>query len=163
MRRIVVLSWCLIASAASPSAAQTRDPAAGMKIRYRPMSARDVGSETSWLEGTVARVAPDTVVLKICSHCAEPERVLTPLSIFDFQRHTGIGSRAGNAKRGALAGALVGVGYVANSVSNCKPADDLCGLTVLFTPIFAGGGALVGALIGTAFVPGRWDPWRPNG
>lgn len=67
-----------------------------------------LGSETGWNDGKLARIAPATVVLSICSKCRGPERVLTPAAIYDFQHHGGIGSRGSNAKRGALIGAVLG-------------------------------------------------------
>jgi hypothetical protein len=108
---------------------------------------RDAGDENGWLEGKIARVAPDTVVLAVCSKCRDPERVLTRLSFYDFQRHSGVGSRGGNMKRGALAGAIVGIGAVMYSLSRCKPSDDLCGLVAIAIPPAAAGGAIGGALV----------------
>jgi len=142
--------------------AQSRDPAFGMKVRYRPSDAAQVASDTNWIESKVARLAPDTVFVAVCSHCRDPKRALTPVSLYSFQRHTGVGSRGGNAKIGALAGALAGIGAVGYSLSQCRPNDDLCGIQILATPFAAAGGAIVGAIVGAVILPGRWDPWSPN-
>jgi hypothetical protein len=159
--RAFLLSASLISTSATHVLAQAQPAPAGMTIRYRPNS-RGVPADTNWLEGRVARVTPDTVVLAVCSKCRDPERVLTPAWLYDFQRHSGVGSRVGNARSGALIGALVGTGAVFYSLSQCKPADDLCGLTIILVPPFALGGAVLGALVGSVIEPGRWKPWLPD-
>jgi hypothetical protein len=160
MRRIILLGLGLLICGGATADAQARDPVFGMKVRYRPSAVRP--PDTSWVESKIARIAPDTVFLAICSRCRDPERALTPVSLYSFQRHTGVGSRGGNAKTGALAGALAGAGAIGYSLSQCRPNDDLCGIQFLAMPVAALGGAIAGAVVGAVILPGRWDPWSPN-
>ena len=155
MRRSIV-GLCLVIGTTTAAHGQLPDSLVGREIRFRP-DWHQTNPDFGWLDGRVVSIASDTARVRICSGCREPIRELTPIGDYDMQRHVGFGgSRPSNARWGAIAGAVAGLIGVSYQVSSCGPPNDMCSLGFLFTPVYVGGGAISGALIGALFPPGRW-------
>ena len=166
MRRFLA-SLVLIAGVGRVTAGQTRDPSIGARVRFRAVGDPSGPRLLIWTEGRVARTGPDTMVVRVCKDCRDSLRTLTPLDQFEIERRRGVGSRGKNAAVGAATGAVAGIVYVMQDISACsrRPNHELCGVEIIITPVVAGGGAAVGALVGL-LVASWWEPffppWRPN-
>lgn len=161
MRRFLV-SLILIGGAGRGSSAQMRDPSIGARVRFRAVGDPSGPGLLIWTEGRVARTGPDTMVVRVCKDCRDSLRILTPLQQFEIERRRGVGSRGKNAAVGAATGAVAGIAYVMQDISACnqRPNHEMCGFEIIITPLAAGGGAAVGALIGM-LVASWWEPFIP--
>jgi hypothetical protein len=143
MRRFLASLILIAGVGRDTAAAQARDTLVDVDVRFRPIvDTSFFGSRDSrWTQGRISRTARDTIEAKICdgcvpscARCRDSLLTLAPLADWQIQRRRGVGSRGGNELLGGL-----------------------CGLEIIITPVTAGGGALVGTLIGRLVAP-RWEP-----
>jgi hypothetical protein len=149
--RYVSLSALLVVAATSVLDAQTPTIESGMQVRVW-----SAAQNRYTYSGRVSALAADTLTI---ARGGSLFRV--PVAWYDRVEVKVPRSRGWGALRGAgigvLTGAIVGTAMYSLAMSQCRPGDDLCGLTFYYVPAGVVLGAPTGALIGTAFPGSRWQ------
>ena len=153
MLRLLWLCFMLLASWSKVvEAQQTVAVALGSKIRVQSKDS------PKWRVGRLTGVAPDTVRLQSCDACSV--EVYSLPSLMSIQVSVGRTRRGSTIARGALFGALIGLGsgglYGWQQSRGCSEGP--CGIDYIAIPFFGAGGLAIGAAIGSAI---RYDDWRP--
>jgi hypothetical protein len=155
MRRLLWLCFLLLASwSRGVEAQQTVAVAPGSKIRVQSQGS------PKWRVGRLTSIAPDTVRLQSCVACSVDVYSLQSLSA--IQVSVGRTRRSSAIARGALFGALIGLGsgwlYGWQHTRGCSSEAAFCGIDYIAVPFFGAGGFFIGAAIGSSI---QYDDWRP--
>lgn len=108
------------------------------------------------LEGTLTEFRPDTVCMLLDGSEPDPQTVALPVSdISRLELYTGTGSKLW---LGAAIGFAVGFApmYSACATGGCGDMEDYGACCLAYGSLAGLGGALVGALFGSAFKTERW-------
>ena len=150
---IVIIALCVCV----PALAAAQLPSLESTIRFRR------GDTTEWRQATLLRIAPDSLIVRVCDKCADSLVNVTPISAYSLEWRHVRWARAGHIAAGVVTGAVAGAALDLGLIGLCSTQPQHgdgpgCGVAIIFLPGFALGGAVAGGIVG-AFLPGSsWEP-----
>lgn len=146
--------WMVLLASAHPLMAQDAsiEPGARVRIKVRSLS-------TQLIVGTIESVRDSILVLR-----SNPATPPTEIRFSHIERLEVSQGRKTNAARGAVIGTLIGggVGTVVGLIGKSAGSDLPSNLAVTTGAIGAGGGLLIGTLLGAASQSDRWVRVSPE-